>query len=108
MQATDTLEEAARKLAAMHAEDSYPDLRVYWFPDPSDRVLRLIEVSSEFGRVHDGCVDPYGFDADHGLPEMEVALLAPDEWRDVHEGKLNLPPGWVARDAKEVWPGHGE
>jgi hypothetical protein len=105
MNATQSLEDAARELAAMHArEHPVDDLWVYWCDDRSGRTIRLVEVSSWYLPVHEGVVDTYRFGktAEVLLP-TEVALLAPEEWEAVQQGRLRLPKGWPPHPVR-VWP----
>lgn len=108
MNATQTLEEAARELAALHAVDSHDDLRIYWFDDSDDGAIRLVEVSDFFFPLNDAEVTVYRFPpvpAEGLRHSTEVVLATELEWRAIVEGTCRLPDGWPApADSVQVWP----
>jgi hypothetical protein len=108
MNATQSLEDAARELAAMHGQDDGEgDLQVYWYSGLTDGTIRLAEVSRWYLPVHEGVVDTYVFAETPEVPfRVEVALLTPDEWKAISAGDLRLPAEWPG-DPTKVWPASG-
>jgi hypothetical protein len=106
--ATQTLEEVARELAALHAVDSHDDLRIYWFDDPDQLAIRLVEVSDFFLPLDDAEVTVYRFPPvpDEGFTHAtEVVLATEQEWDAILEGNCRLPSGWPQpADSVQVWP----
>jgi hypothetical protein len=85
----------AASLASAHRREDTSTDEVFLFPDPHLADVRLLEVSGSAPRSGD--VLPFRFDArpDLGVPFPSVViLLSPDEWKDVQDGKLKLPPDW--------------
>lgn len=85
----------ARKLAeAHHAAD--PETRLIFLnPDPAEREIRLLEVSSSAPTTRE--LFPFAFaerrDLGINFPSV-VLLLSPTEWDEVKTGTLPLPGGW--------------
>lgn len=89
----ETYEQAARLLATWHAEAQDAPVEFYLFPDPEKRVVRLLEVSEVFPAAQ--AVWPITFGQSEDFPfDTAVAMITPDEWRQVQAGQRSLPEGW--------------
>ncbi|MCC2669543.1 MAG: hypothetical protein K0Q72_2014 [Armatimonadetes bacterium] len=98
-----TYEEAVRLLSTWHAELDRADLQIFSFPDPEARVVRLLEVSSDFAESDQ--LRPLSFGASKEFPfRSSVALATPAEWQEVLAGKRSLPAEWSLAERRLVWP----
>ncbi|HSN98040.1 MAG TPA: hypothetical protein VLS89_07065 [Candidatus Nanopelagicales bacterium] len=94
-----TIEETARELAEAHCKVDPATADVYLAPDPTDRVIRLVEVSASVPTTHE--FFPFLFSArpDQGIDyESSVILMSPEEWLELKSGSRSLPPGWPPVD----------
>ena len=90
-----TVLEVAESLARSHRREDPATQAIYLAPAPADDEVRLVEVSGSLGST--GEVLPFRFTArpDQGIDYPSVVvLLSLDEWQDLLDGKLKLPPGW--------------
>jgi hypothetical protein len=97
-----TVRESALELVPAHREAEPNLLRVVFYPDPHERVVRLLEVIE--GSPHAGEALPCRFARDESgvVPYPVIVVeLSPAEFEQLEEGKLALPEGWV-QEAREV------
>lgn len=90
-----TVLEVAEDLARSHRREDPATRAIYLAPAPGNDEVRLVEVSGSLGSA--GEVLPFRFTArpDQDIPYPSVVvLLSIDEWQDLLDGKLKLPPGW--------------
>ena len=60
--------------------------------------IKLLEVNAN--TVPIGSIEPIPFSATRDVPFVtEIAEISPNEFTQLMEGKLVLPPGWSIRDA---------
>lgn len=94
-----TIEGAARALAAANVEAAPETEAIYFFPNESE--VRLI--GTDPTTLSDTEIVPYYFGASpiNGIPyRSAVALIRPEE-----AFRLPLPPGWGTwSDAIKLWP----
>ena len=93
----------AKRLAAAHRRADKKTTTIKLFPNASENVIQLLEVSSAAPTT--GEILPFRFPADieHGVdyPSI-VVLLSPEEWKLVESGSLTLPSGWNLAEAEAL------
>jgi hypothetical protein len=88
-----SMEEQARRVAALNREADPDITEIFWFPD--DKELRLVEVSATIPISTDDQVHPFYFRPGKWLPiPSGIAMIRPDEVR-----KSSLPADWGNWDA---------
>ncbi len=100
-----TLKQLAAALVSAHAVEDLETIKALWFPDPQQRVLRLIEITRSVSPGDQ--VIPFGYTLKEGSArgqQLELILLHPSEWDKVQSGMLQLPHAWGShQDAHIVW-----
>jgi len=94
------LSSVAKKLAAAHRRADKKTTTIKFFPNSSDNVIQLLEVSMAAPTT--GEILPFRFPADveHGVDYPSVVVLvSPEEWERVESGSLTLPIGWNLAEA---------
>jgi hypothetical protein len=95
----DPLREAAVELVQSHREVEPNLLQVFFYRDPDEHEVRLVEVVD--GSPSAGEVLPFRFapDAAQGVRfPVVIVELSPEEFDRVERGDLALPPGWINRE----------
>lgn len=98
-----TYNRVVRDLAQAHLAVDDGTSLIFLMPDPTFAEIRLLEVSSSAPTTRE--LFPFAFAArpDQGVPFPSVVLLvSPDEWDEIQEDRLNLPPGWVRKSLSKV------
>ena len=96
-------DEAVRTLAEWHGGVRGANVEIYSFPDPTESVVRLVEVSDEF--PYSGQIWPVTFGPSPEFPfQSTVVLLTPEEWQQVLAATLSLPEDWQVARRQKVWP----
>ncbi len=87
--------QTAKELANAHRKADPSIQLVLLIPDPKEVEIKLVEVSKS--APTSGDVFPFRFDP---RPDLNihfasvVIILSPDEWNEVQNGQLALPPTW--------------
>ncbi len=101
-----TYEEAVKTLARWQGEGGEPDLKIYVFPDPEKKVVRLLDVSDGF--ADRGGIPIYKMGASEELPfRSAIALAVPRYFEKLLSGEKLLPPEWDVSLCTQVWPDEG-
>jgi len=98
-----TLVNEAKKLAAAHRANDPQTKVVMFFPNAQPNQICLLEVSDSAPTT--GEVMPFTFAADvpNGIQHSTtVILLSAQEWKDVQDGQLSLPPAWNLQKAEAI------
>ncbi|GMV18166.1 MAG: hypothetical protein AMXMBFR56_63900 [Polyangiaceae bacterium] len=83
----------AERLAAAHRRADPNIVKVYLAPDPSEREIRLIEVTTAAPTTME--MLPFRFAATADVPfPSAVLLLSPEEWAACERRELDVPNGW--------------
>ena len=96
-----TKAEVARELAKYHFVIEEGMERIFIMRDGLEdprEPIKLLEVNAN--TFPTGSIEPIPFSATEDVPFVtEIAEISPDEFAQLMEGKLVLPPGWSIRDA---------
>jgi hypothetical protein len=101
-----TYDEAAQTLARWQGESGESDLQIFSFPDPEQKVVRLLHVSEMFADTDGVYAIKMGKSQEFPF-KSSVALTMPKYWARIKAGELLLPEGWDATTARKVWPDEG-
>ena len=97
------LREAVKKLVEWHFEAQPALKRIIWFLDPKDKEIRLLEVNPN--TWESSFVKAYRMMASKSIPFPAcLADVTPGEWKEIKNGKRDLPSGWELEDAEEFPP----
>lgn len=90
----------ARLLANEH-KSMDPDRRIFLFPDPQRREIRLIEATPNTPPTGEVFFFRFAPAGDVTLP-LVVAEVTEDEWALIDEEELSLPEGWDVSSRREL------
>jgi len=100
----DELESWVLELAEEHFELEPTLESIYWFDGPPGEgqvEIRLVEVNRNAPKTGDVFV--ISFRPDDATPyRLQIAEVHPDEWRDIEEGRLELPEDWLAVPRRRI------
>lgn len=83
----------AERLAAAHRRADSGIIKVFLASDPTEREIRLIEVTTEAPTTMEAL--PFRFAATADVPfASAVLLLSPEEWAARLRRELDVPDGW--------------
>ncbi|MGH7270647.1 MAG: hypothetical protein ACREJ3_09470 [Polyangiaceae bacterium] len=99
-----TKAEIARELAKHHfvIEDGMESIFIMraGLDDPREPI-KLLEVNAN--TFPTGSIEPIPFSTTDDVPYVtEIAEISPDEFAQLKDGKLVLPPGWALEDAEAM------
>jgi hypothetical protein len=83
----------ARALARDHAKADPALVGIWLARDPSQREVRLIEVTGESPTTMELLAVRFRATAHVPLPSA-VLVISPEEWAAIESGELELPQGW--------------
>jgi hypothetical protein len=87
----------------VEAHNILGDLEIYEVPDPSGRVVQLIEISDSFPETND--LWPVRLRPTTELPfESAVLIATKQEWEQVKKGLLSIGVNWDLRSIRRVYP----
>ena len=97
---------AVDELVAAHAQEPPADLKIFLCRDNTGEIVRLVEVSEEFGEQTDDVAWAVAFRSTNRMPYgSAIILLTPPDFVRLQDGRLRLPDDWPGLGGLEqVYP----